>query len=129
VSKERVVWHAHARLRARQARGEVGYAGNSGARSCSLWGALEQLAAWSWSLRPTDPMGIFKNTQECKAPGAGKEHTNEVRGGGRDPGVKRPGAGLSQSPTRSKFFSLLLLLCRHTASVFFFFVCDMPPHG
>jgi len=75
VSKERVVWHAHARLRARQARGEVGYAGNSGARHCSLWGALEQLAAWSWSLRPTDPMGIFKNTQECKVPGAGKEHT------------------------------------------------------
>jgi len=33
-------------------------------------------------------MGIFKNTQECKAPGAGKEHTNEVRGGGRDPVVK-----------------------------------------
>ena len=49
--KERVVWHAHARLRARQARGEVGYAGNSGARNCSLWGALEQLTAWWWSLR------------------------------------------------------------------------------
>jgi len=112
VSKERVVWHAHARLRARQARGEVGYAGNSGARSCSLWGALEQLAAWSWSLRPTDPMGIFKNTQECKAPGAGKEHTNEVRGGGRDPGVKRPGAGLSQSPTR--FFSCRFVGCQNT---------------
>jgi len=28
----------------------VGYAGNSGVRSCSLWGALEQLAAWSWFL-------------------------------------------------------------------------------
>jgi len=51
VSRERVVWHAHARLRARQAGGEVGYAGNLGARSCSLCGALEQLAAWSWSLR------------------------------------------------------------------------------
>ena len=36
---------------------------------------------------PTDPMGIFKSTQEYKTPGAVKEHTNEVRGGGRDPGV------------------------------------------
>jgi len=32
----------------------------------------------------TDPMGILKSTREFKAPGAGKEHTNAVRGGGRD---------------------------------------------
>jgi len=29
-------------------------------------------------------MGILKSTREFKAPGAGKEHTNAVRGGGRD---------------------------------------------
>jgi len=51
VCRERAVWHAHARFRARQARVQVGYAGNSGARSYSPWGALEQLTAWSWSLR------------------------------------------------------------------------------
>jgi len=42
-------------------------------------------------------MGILKNTQDFKAPGAVKEHTTEVRGGGRDPGVKRPGAGLGMA--------------------------------
>ena len=30
----------------------------------------------------TDPMGILKSTREFKAPGAGKEHTSAVRGGG-----------------------------------------------
>ena len=55
----------------------------------------------------TDPMGILKNTQDFKAPGAVKEHTIEVRGGGRDPGVKRPGAGLGLSPARSKIFCAL----------------------
>jgi len=33
-----------------------------------------------------------------------KEHTNEERGGGRDPGVRRPGAGRGQLPARSKIF-------------------------
>jgi len=28
--------------------------------------------------------------------GAAKEHTNEERGGGRDPGVRGPGAGRGQ---------------------------------
>jgi len=32
-----------------------------------------------------------------------KSHTNEMRSGSRDPGVKRPGDGLGQSPARSKF--------------------------
>jgi len=52
----------------------------------------------------TDPMGILKSTREFKAPGAGKEHTNKVRGGGRDSGVRRPGAGLGRPTARSKFF-------------------------
>jgi len=41
-------------------------------------------------------MGILKSTREFKAPGAGNELTNEVRGGGRDSGVRRPGAGLGR---------------------------------
>ena len=45
----------------------------------------------------TDPMGILKNMREFKAPGASKEHTSAVRGGDRDPGVRRPGSGLSYS--------------------------------
>ena len=53
---------------------------------------------------PTDPMEFLKSRRDLKAQSAAKEHTNEVRGGGRDPDVRRPGAGLSQSPARSKFF-------------------------
>jgi len=55
----------------------------------------------------TDPMGILKSTQEFKAPGAGKEHTNEVRGGGRDLGVRRPGAGLGRPTASMKFFRVI----------------------
>jgi len=50
-------------------------------------------------------MGILKNTREFKASGAGKEHTSEVRGGGRDPGVRRPDSGLGRPTARSKFLS------------------------
>ena len=53
---------------------------------------------------PTDPMGFLKSTRDFRAPSAAKEHTNEVRGGGHDPGVRRPGAGLGQSPARTKLF-------------------------
>ena len=47
--------------------------------------------------------GDPQDTREFKAPGAGQEHTNEVRGGGRDPGVRRPGSGLGRPTARSKF--------------------------
>ena len=50
---------------------------------------------------PMGPMGFCKSTRDLKELSAGKEHTNEVRDGGRDPGVRRPGAGLSQSPASS----------------------------
>ena len=53
----------------------------------------------------TDPMGILKITREFKAPGAGKEHTSGVRGGGRDPGVRRPCSGLGRPTARSKFLA------------------------
>jgi len=52
---------------------------------------------------PTDPMGFLKITRDFKARSAAKEYTNKVRSGGRDPGVRRPGAGLRQSPAHSKF--------------------------
>jgi len=52
----------------------------------------------------TDPIGILKSTREFKAPGEGKEHTSAVRGGGRDPGDRRPGSGLGRPTARSKFF-------------------------
>ena len=64
----------------------------------------------------TDPMGILKSTREFKALGAGKEHTSAMRGGGRDPGVRRPGSSRSADSTleilscRNAFLLLLLRL-------------------
>jgi len=65
-------------------------------RAC-LWRAQQAVPT------STDPMGILKNTREFKAPGTGKEHTSEVRGGGRGPGVRRPGSGLGRPTARSEF--------------------------
>ena len=45
---------------------------------------------------PTDPMGFRKSTRDAKAQSAAEEHTNEARGGGGGPGVRRPGVGLGQ---------------------------------
>ena len=50
---------------------------------------------------PTDPVEFRKCTQDLKALSAAKEHTHEERGGGRDSGVRRPGAGRGQLPARS----------------------------
>ena len=65
-------------------------------RAC-LWRAQQAVPTF------TNPTGILKNTGELEAPGAGKEHTSEVRGGGRDPGVRRPGSGLGRPTASSKF--------------------------
>jgi len=73
-------------------------------------------------------MGILKITREFKAPGAGKEHTNEVRGGGRDPGVRRPGAGLPTA--RSKFFrEFLTRRCKAVKGEIQKFIIRQPPMG
>ena len=53
---------------------------------------------------PTDPVEFRKCARDLKALSAAKEHTNEERGGGRDPGARRPGAGRGQLPARSKIF-------------------------
>jgi len=53
---------------------------------------------------PADPVEFRKCARDLKALSAAKEHTNEERGGGRDPGVRRPGAGRSQLPAPSKIF-------------------------
>jgi len=47
-------------------------------------------------------MEFRKNMRDLKARSAAKEHrdTNAVRDGDHNPGVRRPGAGLGQSPAR-----------------------------
>jgi len=53
---------------------------------------------------PTDPVKFRKRARDLKALSATKEHTNEERGGGRDPGARKPGAGRGQRPALSKIF-------------------------
>ena len=53
---------------------------------------------------PTDPVEFRNCARDLEVLSATKEHTNEERGGGRDPGVRRPGAGRGQLSARSKIF-------------------------
>jgi len=69
---------------------------------------------------PTDPVEFRKCARDLKALSAGKEYTNEERGGGRDPGVRRPGAGRGQLPPRSKIFRVALLFQKSPPNLFFF---------
>jgi len=57
--------------------------------------ALGQVATWSL---PTDPAGIRPSARGLRTWSAAKKHTDEGRGGRRDPGVRRPGAGRGQLP-------------------------------
>ena len=62
---------------------------------------------------PTDPVEFRKCARDLKTLSAVRKHTNEERGGSRNPGVRRPGAGRGQLPARSKIFvaALACFLC------------------
>jgi len=68
--------------------------------------SISARTAGSVVVMPTsaDPMEFHKSTRNLKAQSAAKEHSHEVRGGGRDLCVRRPGAGHGQSTACSKFF-------------------------
>jgi len=86
--------------------GDARQASRQCARTCGALTRVRRACLWRAQQAvptSTDRMGILKNTREFKASGAGKEHTSEVRGGGRDPGVRRPGSGLGRPTARSKF--------------------------
>ena len=67
--------------------------GSAGARSSTVVGST-----------PTDPVEFRKCARDLKTLSAARKHTNEERGGSRDPGVRMPGAGRGQLSTRSKIF-------------------------
>ena len=60
---------------------------------------------------PTDPVEFRKCARDLKALSAEKEQSKEERGGGRDPGVRRPGAGRGELPAGSKIFRAALSSC------------------
>jgi len=53
---------------------------------------------------PTDPVEFCKCARDLMTLSAARKYTNEERGGSRDVGVRRPGAGRGQLPARSKIF-------------------------
>jgi len=53
---------------------------------------------------PTDPVEFRKWARDLKTLSAGRKYINEERGGSRDAGVRRPGAGRGQLSARSKIF-------------------------
>jgi len=55
--------------------------------------------------------GFLEGARYFKARSAAKEHNIEVRSGSRDLGVIGHGAGLDQSPARSKSALSKILLC------------------
>ena len=86
--------------------GDARQASRQCARTCGALTRVRRACLWRAQQAvptSTDRIGILKNTREFKASGAGQEHTSEVRGGGRDPGVRRPGSGLGRPTARSKF--------------------------
>jgi len=96
---------------------DAGQASRQCARACGALTRVRRACLWrSQRAVPTstDPMGILKITREFKAPGAGKEHTSAVRGGDRDPGVRRPGSGLGRPTARSKFFRAACIVMSKT---------------
>jgi len=118
VVRQKACMHAIGTMTSGQARGLHGDAGRSNAHGYRSGCALEQPAAWSWCLRVVlvarDAVwGFLEGARDFKARSAAKEHTNDVRSGGRDPGVSGPGTGLGQSPTHSK-----LIPCVFTCNFF-----------
>jgi len=81
---------------------------------------------------PTDPVEFRKCARDLKALSAAKEHINEERGGGRDPGVRRPGADRGQLPARSKIFRAamhqltVLFSCSEYEMYSNLLTCDFP---
>jgi len=87
-------------------RGGFGITPNEGSTISAFYSATCALVVWCVRVfvRVCACANEFhKSTRDLKARSPVKEHSNEVRGGGRDSGVERPGAGPGQSPARSKF--------------------------
>jgi len=88
-----------------------------------FWGSARAASSVVVVPTPTDPMGFLKSTRDFKARSAAKEHTNEVRSGGRDPGVRRPGqVSVSRQHARSSLVHNARFLC------FLFLLLQMDRH-
>jgi len=67
---------------------------------------------------PTDPVEFRRCARDLKTLSAAKKHTNEERGGSRDPGDRRPGAGSGQVPARSLILRAVCLFLSFLGVIF-----------
>ena len=124
------MWRHRAQQRSTPVKREAVIAGLASQGLALILGSAEAGSSAVVGSMPTDPVEFRKCAQDLEALSAAKEHTNEEQGGGRDSGVRRPGAGRGQLPARSKFFraamheSLLLFL--DTLTLFYAFYCSAP---
>jgi len=97
----REMWRHRAQHRSTPVKRETVIAGLASEGLALILGSAEACSSAVVGSTPTDPVEFRKCTQDLKALSAAKEHTHEERGGGRDSGVRRPGAGRGQLPARS----------------------------
>jgi len=98
------MWRHRAQQRSTPAKREAVIAGLASEGLALILGSTEAGRSAVVGPIPTDPVEFRKCARDLKALSAAKEHTNEERGGGRDPSVRRPGAGRDQLPARSNIF-------------------------
>ena len=98
------MWRHRAHQRSTPVKREAVIAGLASEGLALILGSVEPGSSAVVGPEPTDPVEFRKCARDLKALSAAKEHNNEERGGGRDPGVRRPGAGRGQLPARSKIF-------------------------
>jgi len=98
------MWRHRAQQRSTPVKREAVITGLASEGLALILGSAEAGSSAVVGHMPTDPVEFRKCARDLKALSAAKEHTNEERGGGRDPGVRRPGAGRGKLPARSKIF-------------------------
>ena len=98
------MWRHRAQHRSTPVKREAVIAGLASEGLALILGSAEADSSAVVGPTPTDPVEFRKCARDLKALSAAKEYTNQEQGGGRDPGVRRPGAGRGQFPARSKIF-------------------------
>ena len=130
------MWRYRAQQRSTPVKREATIAGLASEGLALILGSAGTVSSAVVGPRPTDPVEFRKCARDLKTLSAVRKYTNEERGGSRDPGVRRPGAGRGQLPAQDlccrrhlvfdllwtfvSLFSISLLNCD---KIFQFIVC------
>ena len=98
------MWRHRAQHRSTPVASEAVIAGLASEGLALLLGSAEAGTSAVVGPTSTDPVEFRKCARDLKALSEATDYTTEERGGGRNPGVRRPGVGRGQFPARSKIF-------------------------